>query len=77
MCDIFPDKPKTPKPQVVVQSAKPAPAPQKTDADIQKDTEKDRLRRAYSSRGLPSLVLTGGLGDTSNFQTGGVTLGRL
>lgn len=68
------DKPKTPRP-VVKATAAPVAAPTKTDKDVQKNTEEERLRRAFSSSGLPSLVLTSGLGDNSTFASRGVVLG--
>lgn len=71
--------PKTPKyrPASVSTSAvtDDKPAIDKTDADIQKKAEDERRRRAYSTTGLPSLILTGGLGDTSGYTTRGVFLG--
>lgn len=75
MClDKLFDRPKAPRP-IIQQVAAPQSAPEKTDADIQKNAEQERLRRAYSTTGLSSLILTGGLGDQSIYSTRGVVLG--
>lgn len=67
-----------PKPKIVVQQPRPqktVAAPQKTDVDVQKSAEEERRRLNISQSGLPSLVLTSGLGDTSSVASRGVVLG--
>lgn len=60
--------------QQTVQAPVAETAPQKTDAQIQSEAEKERQQRAYSTRGIAATILTSGLGDTTAAPTRGVTL---
>lgn len=66
-----PGKPKPkPKPRVV-----PTAPPTKTKKSVADQSEAERLRSRFSTRGWPGTILTSGLGDLSSLQVGGVTLG--
>lgn len=76
-----PEPPSTaprPAPKPVAGKPKPKPRP-KPVAPVKKpvadQSEAERLRARFSTRGWPGTILTSGLGDLSNLQVGGVTLG--
>lgn len=75
-----PDAKPTPKPKPVKTKPKPKPKPvaappTKTSRVIADQSEAERLRARFSTRGWPGTILTSGLGDLSVMQVGGVTLG--
>lgn len=51
------------------------PPPVKSSADIQLETEEERKRLGFTTRGLAATILTAGLGDSSAVPTRGVVLG--
>ena len=57
------------------QMAAPAPAPTKSDAQIQSESETERLRLGFSTHGIASTLLTGGLGDLTAANVSGLRLG--
>lgn len=59
------------------QMAAPTAAPTKSSAQVQSESETERLRLGYSTHGIASTILTGGLGDLSAINAGGLRLGGI
>ena len=62
------------QPAPIVQAAPEVPK-EKTSADIQDETEKERLRLGASTRGFGPLMLNGGFGQTVMGGLRGISLG--
>jgi hypothetical protein len=50
-------------------------APTKSDAQVQSEAEKKRLKNPYSTEGFAATILTGGLGASAPANVKGITLG--